>query len=303
MRPTPRLGMVLAGLASTLATVVVGVLGVGVPAARAVSNTLPLSLAACLGGTVTPACEQGALSDFARARAKEHLAPMVLPSGFARLSAARQLFVLTDIDRVDHGLRPIAALDRGLDAIATAGARNGGDPAFPSGSYDGGSNFADVLGSTLYSEFEWVYDDGFGSSNIDCTVRLGAGCWGHRHNVLGTYPAPARMGAGASGTRLAEIMMGPAPKRYRPAEWTWAKASRLIPLGVTTRSLSGSGTVGVYASGLPATVTATTSGHWRVSRTRFRLAAGHERTVRVTGSGAGVLRLKGPNGTVSVRLG
>lgn len=276
--------------------------GAGAPAS-ALSNTAPRHMTACRGGKVTAACRAGALSDFARARAKEGLAPMVLPSDFARLSPAGQLFALADLDRVDHGRAPIPALDPALDAVATAGAKAGADPAFPTGSYDGGANYADVLGSSLYSEYEWVYDDGLGSHNVDCTAQSRAGCWGHRRNILARYPAPARMGAGRSGSSLAEIFMGPAPKRYRAEGLTWKSVAKHIPVGVSATRLARSGTLRVYASGLPMSVTASATGGWTVSKSRFHLRAGHGTTLRLSGSGAGVLRLRGPNGTVRVRLG
>lgn len=269
----------------------------------ALSNTAPQHMLQCRGGKVTAACKAGALSDFARARAKEKLAPMVLPSNFARLSSAGQLFALANIDRVDRGRAPIPALNAALNTIAVAGAKARTDPSFPAGSYAGGANYADVVGSSLYSEYEWVYDDGLGSHNIDCSAQSTAGCWGHRRNILASYPAPARMGAGRSGSSVAEIFMGPAPKRYRAEGLTWKSVAKHIPVGVSATRLTRSGTLSVYASGLSMSVTASATGGWTVSKTHVHLRAGHATTLRLRGSRAGVLRLKGPNGTVRVRLG
>lgn len=287
-----------AGAAATLAILVVTI-----APASARTNTPPQSMSTCRGGRVTAACEAAALKDFDRARAKEHLAPMVLPARFAKLSPAAQLFVLANIDRVDRGHAAIPALNRRLDTIATSGARRGTDPSFPPGNYAGGANYADVVGSSLYSEYEWVYDDGKGSHNVDCTSQQPSGCWGHRRNILASYPSPARMGAGRSGSSLAEIFMGPAPKRYRAQALTWKSIVKRFPVGVSAHSLAKPGTLRVFASGLSMSVTASTTGSWTVSKKRFHLGAGHATTLRLSGSGSGALRLKGPNGTVTVRLG
>lgn len=33
-----------------------------------------------------------------------------------------------------------------------------------------------------------MYNDGWGSANVDCTSSMAPGCWGHRDNILGPYP-------------------------------------------------------------------------------------------------------------------
>jgi hypothetical protein len=40
------------------------------------------------------------------------------------------------------------------------------------------------VGNPLEAIYFWMYDDGPGSSNIDCTSSDTSGCWGHRDNVL-----------------------------------------------------------------------------------------------------------------------
>lgn len=70
----------------------------------------------------------------------------------------------------------------------------GNDPNGPSGT-TWGSNWAGGEASALLADYDWVYDDGPGSPNMDCTNALANGCWDHRRNVLGNYgPRPA-MGA------------------------------------------------------------------------------------------------------------
>jgi hypothetical protein len=43
-----------------------------------------------------------------------------------------------------------------------------------------------------------MYDDGPDSPNIDCTSAGAPGCWGHRDNILASWP-------GASGAGLAVV--------------------------------------------------------------------------------------------------
>jgi hypothetical protein len=119
-------------------------------------------LRACLTTPVrAAACDGPALTDFATARAAEGLGPMTLPAGFDALPAATQLFVLANIDRVDHGLSPVSAMSDSIDALAATGAQQDADPDFPDPftGTGGGSNWAGA-GSALLSEFLWVYDDG-----------------------------------------------------------------------------------------------------------------------------------------------
>ena len=55
-------------------------------------------------------------------RQTEGLGPMSLPSNYPSLTPAEQLFVLTDLERVDRGLAPIEGLSTTLNAYAQAGA-------------------------------------------------------------------------------------------------------------------------------------------------------------------------------------
>ena len=62
------------------------------------------------------------------ARAHEGLGAMVLPSDFAALTPAEQLFVLTDIERVDRGLPPVVGMVAQLDTDAQNAAAANTDP-------------------------------------------------------------------------------------------------------------------------------------------------------------------------------
>ncbi len=57
------------------------------------------------------------------------------------------------------------------------------------------------MGSPLEAIYFWMYDDGLGSYNIDCTPSNTSGCWGHRNNVLMSLRCqPCLMGAGFNAT-------------------------------------------------------------------------------------------------------
>jgi hypothetical protein len=164
-------------------------------------------------------CISVAIPDFNQARAGEGLTPLVLPNDFDALSVPEQLLALTNIERVDRDLAPVPALSSRLNTLAAAGAAAGQDPAFPS-PFDGtsaGSNWFSGT-STLLAMFVWVYDDGPGSSNGECTAPGLPGCWGHRHTILGTgssgaaavgYDTPIAMGAAVgNGSVTVELVGG-----------------------------------------------------------------------------------------------
>lgn len=115
---------------------------------------------------------------------------MVLPTDWASLTPAEQLFVATNLERTVRGLPPLSGLDPSLDQASAAGAADGSDPAPPPGyPYQiWAANWAGALGNPLEAIYLWMYDDGPGSANVDCTTTDTAGCWGHRDNVLVSLP-------------------------------------------------------------------------------------------------------------------
>ena len=95
---------------------------------------------------------------------------MSLPSNCPSLTPPEQLFVLTDLERIDRGLPPISGLAANLNAYAQAGANAGTDPPFPPYGSTAGSTYASTssLGTALAM---WMYDDGPGGTNVDCPPR------------------------------------------------------------------------------------------------------------------------------------
>ena len=176
----------------------------------------PLSRAtysACSADPSGSACIDSALADINSARAAEGVRPMVLPSGFASMSVPVQLLNLANLERLDRGLVPILGLSGALDQDAQSAAAQDRDPV-PTSLYGdtATSNWAGGYASALEADFEWMYDDGLGSANIDCTTSDQTGCWGHRHNILWPFSSPLVMGAGYAtghyGPSMTELLVG-----------------------------------------------------------------------------------------------
>ena len=208
------------------------------PAANLPPN--PNFLDACYQNGTSTSCLDEEVQATDAARAAEGLGPLQLPLDFSTLTPAEQLFVVTDAERVDRGLPPFVGLDGTLDSEAAAAAAVNADPS-PTQPPAGmtvtawGGNWAEnanALGASYY----WLYDDGLGSSNLECTVANLSGCWGHRDNELGlsgyqaSYGGTLVMGAAedtgpnhggwASLTELTVLASGPLP----PLVYTWAQA-------------------------------------------------------------------------------
>ncbi|HWA67337.1 MAG TPA: hypothetical protein VG899_13330 [Mycobacteriales bacterium] len=211
-------------------------------------------------------CMSVAIPDFDQVRASEGLAPLVLPNDFDTLSVPEQLLALTNIERVDRDLAPVAALSSRLDALAAAGAAAGQDPAFPT-PFDGtsaGSNwFAGT--SSLLAMFNWMYDDGPGSPNGDCTRAGLPGCWAHRHTILGTghpgvasvgYDSPIAMGAASGNGAVTVELVGGDTTDPADGTPTWSQI-----VGTSTFGLDKTNGSLETQPGTPAslTVTATSS--------------------------------------------
>jgi hypothetical protein len=159
-------------------------------------KTLP---SACWSDPTGAACLRASVAFLDRARARMGQAKYALPRNFISLPAADQAFVLTNLDRRHYGLAPIRGLTAGLDRAARAGAAAGTDPQ-PRGEWDGyTANWAGGYPNIVLAYAAWMFDDGPGSPNIDCTSSNRSGCWGHRHDILWRF---ARRGALAMGAAV-----------------------------------------------------------------------------------------------------
>ncbi len=169
------------------------------------------------------------------ARAEEGLPPMSLPSDYSSLTPEEQLFVLTDIERVSRGEQPAVGLSSVLDGDAQIGAETGDDPQFSFSSIASsnwwGSNVVSGALNALDANYTWMYDDGYGGYNVDCTTPSSSGCWGHRDNELtSNFGGTIVLGAGDATLRtglqsLSELLVVVQdPSDLPPLYYTWAEA-------------------------------------------------------------------------------
>lgn len=302
------------------------------PRANPKANTAPSQafIQACALMSTTKAsndaCDKAALVDFDKVRHQEGLGPMVLPHDFDRLGVPSQLMAITNIERVDRGLPAFAGRSGALDKLAQDGADKDTDPPFPPfapGEWQGGA-WAGGANSALFSDFEWVYNDGLGSGNLDCTPTNQSGCWGHRDNILnGHYTAPLVMGAAVTyntkfGTSMAELFIGDDHTDKVDVVPTWKTIAATMPVGlsavrvtvVTHNAKRGHATVKVrsYVSARISVKLRSGTKYWSVSPASCRPAAGHICTLHLSfhssrrGTHHGTLRVTDPAGARSVKL-
>lgn len=163
---------------------------------------------ACGQGTAAD-CQLAVVLGIDQARATEGVGPLHLPSDYDALSVPAQLLVLTDLERLDRGLPGFTGLSATLDGLAEKGAIANTDPNGPAGR-TWGSNWAGGEPSALMADYDFMYNDGLGSPNVDCSRAAPNGCWGHRSNILSDYGLHPSMGAAATDvegvTSLTELL-------------------------------------------------------------------------------------------------
>lgn len=170
----------------------------------------PASLNACWSyGAADARCRTAAVGAINLGRTREGLRHFTLPSNWTSLTPAQQMLVVSNDERKVRGLRQITRLSTALNTLAMTGAATNSDPLLSSWTVEGkqaygwASNWAITPGGPLYSNFLWMYDDGIGSGNIDCSATSTSGCWGHRHNILafGEADSSTSLILGAAETR------------------------------------------------------------------------------------------------------
>jgi len=147
---------------------------------------------ACYTDNTPAECNTEALVDIDHARAGEGLGRLVLPADYDNLSQDAQVLAVANAERTSRGLSAMAE-NSYLDSMAQNGVASGTDPDGPNG-YGWGSNIAWGYGTALAADFGWMYDDGPGGANIDCTATVTSGCWGHRKNILAPWGGEAGAG-------------------------------------------------------------------------------------------------------------
>jgi hypothetical protein len=307
--------LVLAAVASFLPAVRDGVAGAAiVPPQNPPANISPAPGYSGPCGSVAqpnPSCPAG-LAAIDGDRAVEGVVPMSLPSNYSSLTPQEQLFVLTDLERVDRGITPVEGLAAGLNGYAQAGADSSTNPTFP----PYGSSFGSTLSSMslVQSDILWMYEDGWGGVNEACTSPDAAGCWAHRDIILGQYNSPLLMGAG-TGPSTTQLFVG-ADTTDAPY-YTWSDVTPNLPVGVLAPEAAGSpgttqsSSVALWASGESMNVSLSVSGGqgvFHLSSTSCSLQAGNSCSVPVlftppsTGVFTATLVVNGPNGTEDVAL-
>jgi len=187
--------------------------------------------AACTAAPQSSACENDALGLLNTARAATGLNNYALPRGFLSLAPPLQVFILANLDRTAYGLQPVAGLSSALDAVAAHGVASDTDPNPPSSldlSY--ASNAASgAIPNVLYSYYLWMYDDGYGSPNADCSSPRSSGCWGHRRDIFALPSSTTdSMGVAAGHDHLgqpsyAELIVGTTGDAVY--DYTWRQAT------------------------------------------------------------------------------
>jgi hypothetical protein len=248
---------------------------------------------ACQTSPTGAVCIGAAVNYLDQARASLGQPPYDLPADFAALNSAQQALILTNSDRTLYGLPPITGLTDALDQDAAAGVLSDSDPQ-PSTSdwygYTSNASWGDVNMVVAYEG--WMYDDGPGSDNVDCTSSDPSGCWGHRHDILWQFgPGALAMGAAAgtdsSGGPSYTMLLLQGSPGYAPVyNYTWAQAMA-----------DGTGSQGVTGASGPSAPSAspapTPSPAARDARVTIRIVSlrvrGHRITVRLAGATGSLL--------------
>jgi hypothetical protein len=201
------------------------------PAGNIRLGPLPQS---CERAPTGAACETAAVRALDAARARLGLGSYLLPADFAGLAPARQWLILANLDRIAYSLRPIGGLSVVLDSIARRGATRREDPdpeplltSLHGQSQIGfASNWAGGQPNALVAYYGWMYDDGYGSGNLDCRTPSAPGCWGHRQDIL-SFAQGARLTMGAAGLRGAAsyaLTIVETSTAVWPYSYSWATA-------------------------------------------------------------------------------
>ena len=153
----------------------------------------------CSGSSRLAACNSDSLAAINRARAAEGLGPLQLPSNFYSLSPNSQVLAVINAERTSRGL-PAFSYNPAYQSSAQNGAQTNSDPTGPSGT-DWSSVFGSGYPTALAADYDWMYDDGPNSPNVDCTAGNSSGCWGHRNAILSPWAGGAAVGwATVNGT-------------------------------------------------------------------------------------------------------
>jgi len=205
-------------------------------------------------------CIEVTLQAIDNARQAEGVRPMQLPSDFARLSVAEQVFVAINAERADRGLRVFEGVSAELVSVADVGARGARLPPDPGSAYSAAdTEWIGAVANGLDADYEWMYDDGPGSGVAGCPTGGGAGCWADRHNILDDFGSGTLLmgpsvdptgdrGRDAGGPSLALVL---AASRTSPSSLTYAWSETLKDIAAGTLRPRSAPPADVSATGVP----------------------------------------------------
>jgi hypothetical protein len=186
---------------------------------------------ACESDPTGAVCMSASISYLNQARSRLGQPAYALPSNFDSLSPPQQVLVLTNLDRTLYNLPPMTGLTDALDQDAAAGIASDSDPQPSTSDWYGYTSNAAWGNENVVLAYEgWMYDDGPGSGNVDCTSSDPSGCWGHRHDILWQFgPGALAMGAAAgtddSGNTSYTMLLMQGSPTYKPAyTYSWSQA-------------------------------------------------------------------------------
>jgi IPT/TIG domain len=191
----------------------------------------------------------------------EGLAPLTLPANWTSLSDPQQGFVLINLERIERGETPMVGISTTLDEDAAAGADANTDPSV--------SPITDGVGGSIWSSGSfvdtglsgWLYDDGPGGFNLDCTGSTTWGCFGHRDNIL-DYRTNSELAAGVADSPEGNSAAAIFSDQYTDFNFLWAtELSAGYPQGLPTSftltrptvtgvTAQGAGVIGITGAGL-----------------------------------------------------
>jgi hypothetical protein len=207
------------------------------------------------------------VSDMNGVRAnQEQLAALSLPSNWSTLSGSEQEFVWANLERTSRGLAAIPNLVNTYSAAIQTGLTNDADPDLGSvpGVSAASSIWAGAFATPLGAMYGWLYDDGPGGENEDCTTTDMSGCWGHRDNILmnaNTFGNPTEMDAGvgtdSSGSVDYDAIFDVNSNAPAPGNivLTWAEEQPFFGAAGSRPTITG-----VSLTGTPAAPTVTVTG-------------------------------------------
>ena len=161
-----------------------------------------------------------------RGRSAEGVPALMLPYNWPSLTRPQKLLTLINLERVDRGLPAFPGLESTLDALAVQGAITNTDPPFSFGIWVGGGRVS-PLGAVAI----WMYDDGPGGVNSDCTLTNHSWCYAHAVNILRTswngIPGTPELGAATATTSIGDSLAAAMSPIMNPIlEFSWAEESR-----------------------------------------------------------------------------